>query len=116
VVDLYGPTDLTRPMPLLESLGTFTALFGGATLERAPALYHDASPLFFVTPAAAPTLIVQGDVDTTVPPEQSRALEAALRAAGVPVQYASYAGGHGVPPALQAQMLRVEGDFLLAQT
>lgn len=114
VVDLYGPVDLTRPLPLLDSLGTFTTLFGGQTREVAPALYRDASPLYFVTSAAAPTLIIQGEQDTTVPPEQSRLFDAALTAAGVAVQYVSYDGGHGIPPDLRPSMLQTEGDFLLA--
>lgn len=114
VLDLYGPTDLTRPLPLLDSLGTFTKLFGGLTRAAAPDLYRDASPLYFVTSAAAPTLIIQGDADTTVPPEQSRLFEAALRAAGVEVHYVGYNGGHGIPPALRPAMLKTEGTFLLA--
>lgn len=114
VVDLYGPTDLTHPLPLLDSLDTFTTLFGGLTRDAAPVLYRDASPLYFVTSTAAPTLIIQGEQDTTVPPEQSRVFAAALKEAGVPVQYVSYDGGHGIPPDLRDAMLKTEGDFLLA--
>ncbi|HEV2458295.1 MAG TPA: hypothetical protein VGS80_08000, partial [Ktedonobacterales bacterium] len=41
-----------------------------------------------------PMLIVQGTQDNTVAPGQSRELQVALQAAGVPVKYLSYVGGH----------------------
>jgi acetyl esterase/lipase len=86
-LETYGVT--TSQKYLLQNL------FGGATLESDPAVYHDASPLFLVSPQSARMLIVQGTQDTTVFPEQSQELQQALQAHGVPVQYLSYEGEHG---------------------
>lgn len=80
-------------MPLLDA-AVFLALFGGATMASDPAAYRAASPIFLVSQHSAPTLTVQGNADTTVPPEQSRMTDPALRRAGVAVTYVSYAGGH----------------------
>ncbi len=45
---------------------------------------------------SAPVLLLQGEADTTIPPADTRAQEAALRAFGRPVQAEYYAGaGHG---------------------
>jgi dipeptidyl aminopeptidase/acylaminoacyl peptidase len=42
------------------------------------------SPITHVTAEAAPTLIVVGDADSFIPPQQSRRMAARLQAAGVP--------------------------------
>ncbi len=92
VIDSYGPVDL---------LGTGTPIeeqilqnFIGATAQQDPAAYRDASPLLLVSDHTPPTLIIQGTRDTLVPPAQSLALQAALQAHHIPVQYISYDGEH----------------------
>ncbi len=115
VIDLFGPADLTRPMPLLDT-GATEALMGGATRASDPAAYRAASPIFDVSSRSAPTLIVQGDRDIIVPPEQSLAMAAALRHAGVAVTYLSYQGGHefgGLSIADRAAIGRAEARWLL---
>jgi acetyl esterase/lipase len=59
----------------------------GATPEAAPQRYWDGSPLAHVDPTCPPTLLLHGAHDFGVPPDQSRHLYAALRAAGVPAIY-----------------------------
>ena len=55
-----------------------------------------ASPLTYVTPDAPPCFLIHGDADDVVPIDQSAQMEAALRNAGVPVQFRRVAGaGHG---------------------
>lgn len=115
VIDEYGPADLTRPMPLLDN-AALLSLLGGATLTSDPTAYRAASPLFVVSPHSAPTLIIQGNADTTVPPEQSRLMATALRRVGVGVTYISYAGGHslgGLSAAGRAAIARTEARWLL---
>ncbi|MFI5272049.1 MAG: alpha/beta hydrolase fold domain-containing protein [Ktedonobacterales bacterium] len=119
VVDLYGPVDLTRPLPQLDGYQTFQRLLGGATRASDLAAYRDASPLFLISPASAPTLIIQGDHDVTVPPQQSRLLQSALQVAGVRVTYIAYDGGHnltGLTAAQRADLTRQMGVFALEQT
>lgn len=115
VIDEYGPADLTRPLPLLDD-AALLELLGGAALVSDHAAYRAASPLFAVSSHSAPTLIIQGDRDTTVPPEQSHLLAAALRQAGVAVTYVGYAGGHsmgGLSAAEKARIAHTEALWLL---
>ncbi len=85
VVDLFGPTDLTVPFGVASNLdmpALLTRLIG-KRLDRAPDLYRAASPLYLVTADAAPFLIFHGADDLVIPPDQSRRLDAALKANGV---------------------------------
>ncbi|HSK39099.1 MAG TPA: prolyl oligopeptidase family serine peptidase, partial [Arenibaculum sp.] len=50
------------------------------------------SPARLAARADAPVLLIHGKDDTEVPPEQSRAMERALRTAGKPVQYLQLKG------------------------
>ena len=118
VVDEFGPTDLTQLLSTPYQRSIVLPLMHNLTLQKDPALYRDASPLFDVTPQSAAMLIIQGTEDTIVPPDQSLALQQSLRQAHIPVQYLSYKGGHGLigldqqqKDAIQAQIL----DFLIAQ-
>ena len=95
VVDDFGPTDLTTYGVTPGQKGLLQGLLDKATLQSDPALYRDASPVFSVSSKSGATLIVQGTEDTTVPPEQSQELQAALQKNGVSVQYISYIGDHG---------------------
>ena len=115
VIDEYGPTDLLRPMPLLDN-AAILLLLGGTSQARKMSVRRAASPIFSVSPDSAPTLIVQGNADTTVPPEQSRLMAAALRRVGVAVAYVSYPGGHslsGLNAAGRAAIAHTEALWLL---
>lgn len=117
VVDDFGPTDLVSlaPTPLGQQIAD--PLFGGKTPQSDPALYRDASPVFAVTPASAPMLLVQGTRDGVIPASQSAELAQALRAQHVPVQYVTYDGDHefnGLPAARQHALLDLTIAFLLA--
>jgi dipeptidyl aminopeptidase/acylaminoacyl peptidase len=61
-----------------------TARMLGAPPSERPEAARQASPLHWVTSDDAPTLLVHGVLDRVVPIEQSRAMHAALGAAGVP--------------------------------
>lgn len=117
-VDAFGPVDLTPHGATSVQQSILQGLFGGASLADDPAGYRDASPLFLISPKSAPTLIIQGGSDTLVPPSQSRELQTALTAKGVPVQYLSYDGGHEFSGLSQQQFEAVIlqiGFFLTAQ-
>lgn len=62
-------------------------------------MYLQASPIVSVSPDDAPVLLIHGDKDQTVPIEHSEKMEAALRAANVPVKLIRVTGsGHVIEP------------------
>ncbi|MFW6169765.1 MAG: alpha/beta hydrolase family protein [Planctomycetota bacterium] len=73
--------------------------------ERFPALDLDVeraaeySPLLFVTPDDAPTLLIAGEQDTLVPIKHSRNILTAFQREGVPAELVSFPdSGHGLTP------------------
>ena len=93
VVAIGAPTDLAAFGPALGA--PFADTFVGAVhttprlephLAGSPEwkLFHDASPLSWVTRDDAPTLLVHGTEDPVVPVVQSQTMYKALTAAGVP--------------------------------
>jgi acetyl esterase/lipase len=95
VVDAYGPVDLTGTNATSVE-AQILQNFIGASAQQNPAAYRDASPLLLVSDRTPPMLIIQGTADTLVPPSQSQALQTALQAHHVAVQYISYDGGHAL--------------------
>lgn len=80
VADLFGPSDLTVDMTLLQKLLLYRAF--GTIDPRAPIL-KQASPVNYISRGAPPFLILQGDQDDVVPLAQSRVFYELLKAAGV---------------------------------
>lgn len=68
VVDLYGVTDLAPPF---TNLLFFDKLDVFGTPNHKDPIFVYASPVTYVTPDDPPFLIIQGEFDTTVPPNQS---------------------------------------------
>lgn len=98
VVDLYGPTDLARQFRQPKAKDKLMTFLGGTPATRA-GRYAAASPLSYVSPRSAPTLIFQGTDDVTVPADQSIRLAGALDAAGVANRLVLLRGlGHGFQP------------------
>jgi acetyl esterase/lipase len=103
VVDYFGPTDLLQmdahrlpngqvhdPADSPES-----ELIGGPIQQNREKTAR-ANPITYVTRGDPPFLICHGDQDPLVPHHQSELLEAALKAAGVPVTFYTVKGaGHG---------------------
>ncbi len=84
VLDFYGPSDF------LSLKGTDTkdprnpvTLLLGATVADRPDLAKKASPITYVDKNDPPFLIVQGEKDESVNPDQSRSLSSRLTAEGV---------------------------------
>lgn len=83
VVDMFGPSDLTREFEggaIGQALGA--RVFG--TSAAGSEILKIASPVTYVTTDDPPFLILQGDSDMLVPPEQSQELYDILKAADVP--------------------------------
>jgi acetyl esterase/lipase len=99
VVLRAAPTDLSK-MIGASTLGTAAVVSFVGRLPTPNAedreVYRAASPISHVSASSPPALLVHGDKDDTVPYQQSVSMEAALRAAGVPVKLVRVAGGaHG---------------------
>jgi dipeptidyl aminopeptidase/acylaminoacyl peptidase len=63
------------------------------------------SPIRFVSPRSAPSLIVHGEADTTVPIDQGETMYAALTKAGVPASFIRIKGAeHGFAGAAPADV------------
>lgn len=68
----------------------------GGTPEQKPAVYNKANVLLEVDRIKTPLLILHGEQDPQVPPQESQQLVAALKAAGKTYEYHTYPGeGHG---------------------
>jgi acetyl esterase/lipase len=65
------------------------------SIDAAPEVYRRASPIYRITNAAPPALIVHGDLDTLAPVERARAFVDKLRATSPnPVVYVELRGAH----------------------
>jgi acetyl esterase/lipase len=82
VVDMFGPTDLTRGSARVGIQAQLQRDVFGSTSATDPILAA-ASPVTYVTADDPPFLILQGDADTLVPLEQSQILYDKLQAVGV---------------------------------
>lgn len=84
LVNFYGPSDLVDVAE--EDKPTVEYLIGKTELE-APELYKAASPLYFITKTAPPTITFHGTLDELVPYEQSDRLHEKLQEMGIPTYY-----------------------------
>jgi acetyl esterase/lipase len=96
VVNVYGPSDFTKSYGKSVDAAEVLPLFLGGNLETARRRHIQASPLYWVTPNAAPTLCIHGTDDKYVAHEQAVWLVDRLKAAGVEAELLTLEGaGHG---------------------
>jgi acetyl esterase/lipase len=96
VVNVYGPSDFTRSYGKSVDAAEVLPLFLGGNLDTARRQHLRASPLYWVTPDAAPTLCIHGTQDKYVAHEQAVWLVDRLQAAGVEAELLTLKGaGHG---------------------
>src|SRR4029077_7854854 len=96
VVNVYGPSDFTKSYGKRVDAAEVLPLFLGGNLETARRQHVRASPLYWVTPNAAPTLCAHGTDDKYVAHEQAVWLVDKLKAAGVEADLLTLEGaGHG---------------------
>jgi acetyl esterase/lipase len=96
VVSYYGPSDLTKSYGRSVDAAEVLPLFLGGDVNQARAMHLKASPLYWVTPEAPPTLAIQGTKDRYVNYEQSVWIIDRLLAAGVPAELETIEGAdHG---------------------
>jgi acetyl esterase/lipase len=89
VVSLYAPSDLRfeyehpAPPKLRDTRAAIEAYLGGAPGTAAEDAYYAASPINFVSASSPPSLLVHGELDPIVSPNQGSILEARLQKSGV---------------------------------
>jgi acetyl esterase/lipase len=92
VVDYFGPTDLLKlkaqALPCMpgdpDDPTEAPSLFMGCPIQSCMEKTRSANPITYVTPDDPPFLILHGTADCLVPWQQSKILDDALKAAGVP--------------------------------
>ena len=96
VVNVYGPSDFTKSYGKSVDAAEVLPLFLGGNLDTARQKHIYASPLYWVTPSAAPTLCIHGTDDKYVAHEQAVWIVDKLKAAGVEADLLTLEGaGHG---------------------
>jgi Esterase/lipase len=98
IISFFGPSDLVYLYnnPGYPAIPSLLATITGATPAQNKAAYEASSPIHFVSPQSAPTLLLQGTADMLVPPAQTKRLADQLSKAGVVHQVEIYEGaGHG---------------------
>ena len=96
VVNVYGPSDFTKSYGKSVDAAEVLPLFLGGNLETARHNHIIASPLYWVTPNATPTLCIHGTEDKYVAHEQAVWLIDKLKAADVEAELLTLPGaGHG---------------------
>ncbi|MEO6052396.1 MAG: alpha/beta hydrolase [Chthoniobacterales bacterium] len=99
ICDVCGPCDLTKlPEYRAEypSLDEATSEYLGGPVEEHMELARLVSPLFYVSKDTPVTFLMHGDIDTSVPLQESYTYHDALKKAGVEVSLRVLPGiGHG---------------------
>ena len=96
VVNFYGPSDFTKSYDASVDASEVLPLFLGGNLEQQRHRHIEASPLYWVTPDAAPTLCVHGTNDKYVAHEQAVWLIDRMKACDVDATLMTIDGGdHG---------------------
>lgn len=96
VVNVYGPSDFTKSYAKSVDAAEVLPLWLGGNVETAKLRHIQSSPLNWVTPHAAPTLILHGTEDNYVAYEQGVWMRDRLQACGVEVELLTLEGaGHG---------------------
>ncbi|MGV3605508.1 MAG: alpha/beta hydrolase fold domain-containing protein [Planctomycetaceae bacterium] len=96
VVNVYGPSDFTKSYGKSVDAHEVLPLWFGGNLETHRNLHIQGSPLYWVTPNAAPTLCIHGTEDKYVAHEQAVWIVDKMKAATVDAELLTLEGaGHG---------------------
>lgn len=96
VVNVYGPSDFTKSYGKSVDAHEVLPMWLGGNLETARVQHIRSSPLYWVTPDAAPTLCIHGTEDKYVAHEQAVWMVDKLKAATVEAELLTLEGaGHG---------------------
>ncbi len=109
VVNYYGPSDFTKSYDASVDAAEVLPLFLGGNLQQQRRRHIEASPLYWVTPEAAPTLCIHGTEDSYVAHEQAVWLIDRLKASAVEAKLMTIEGAdHGFRGASKEVMAGIE--------
>jgi acetyl esterase/lipase len=112
VVNWYGPSDFTKSYGKSVDAAEVLPLWLGGDDTKEHKKHIQASPLYWVTPAAAPTLLLHGTKDPYVAFEQAEWIRDRLKAAEVEVEMVAFEGaGHGFKGADAEKAQKAMVDF-----
>ena len=119
VLDWFGPTDFEHygdpgwvPTSTNHTADNAVTQLLGCNPKENLDKVRRASPITFVQPGAAPFLIMHGERDPLVPPQQSELLQAALKKAGVECTLKIIPGAlHGGPQFTTPEVAGIGADF-----
>jgi acetyl esterase/lipase len=112
VVNWYGPSDFTKSYGKSVDAAEVLPLWLGGDDTKEHKKHIQASPLYWVTPDAAPTLLLHGTKDPYVNVEQAEWIRDRLKASEVEVEMIAFEGaGHGFKGEDQAKALKAMVDF-----
>jgi acetyl esterase/lipase len=112
VVNFYGPSDFTKSYGKSVDAAEVLPLWLGGDDAKEHQKHIQASPLYWVTPEAAPTLLLHGTKDPYVNVEQAEWIRDRLKAATVEVELIAFEGaGHGFKGADAEQAQKAMLDF-----
>lgn len=96
VVNFYGPSDFTKSYGKSVDAAEVLPLWLGGDVTKERRKHIVASPLYWVTPNSAPTLLIHGTEDKYVAFEQAEWIHDRMKAAEVEVELLKLDGaGHG---------------------
>ncbi|MCW3095910.1 MAG: alpha/beta hydrolase [Chthonomonadaceae bacterium] len=96
VVSYFGPTDFTKSYGKSVDAAEVLPLYLGGDLVKERVRHLQASPLYWITPIAAPTLCIHGTKDTYVADEQAHWFVDKMKATGVEAELLTLENaGHG---------------------
>ncbi|HEY3898085.1 MAG TPA: alpha/beta hydrolase [Chthoniobacter sp.] len=118
IISLFGASDFmtilsqSTPHGLQVRAPALQLLLGGQPTEK-PELAKLASPVDHIDAHDPPLLLIHGDADPQMPPEQSKELAEAYQRAGLPVQLVIIPGAvHGGKPFFDDERIALMKDFL----
>jgi len=112
VIDFYGASNFLEPNPKRWAPWSSVGELLGCGVRQCQQHALWASPIQYVNRGDVPFLILHGTRDTVVPITQSIALDSALRAAQVPVEFHKVDDGHGGPTFVSDSANAWVGGFL----
>ncbi|MBS1524611.1 MAG: alpha/beta hydrolase [Bacteroidetes bacterium] len=107
VLDFYGPANFftLKGNDSADPKNPITLLLGGTLADKSD-LAKEASPIMYIDKKDPPFLIVQGEKDESVNPDQATSLLARLKAAGVPAELIIVPGAPHYGPMFDAENIR----------
>jgi acetyl esterase/lipase len=121
IVSLFGASNLQTILAQSTEFGlkmrvpALQLLLGGQPSEK-PELAKLASPVAHLDKNDPPLLLIHGDADPQMPPQQSEELDKAYKALNLPVQFITIKGGkHGGKEFYDAERTAIMSQFLHAE-